>query len=193
MRLFVAAELPAELRRRLGEVQRDLKDLPLSVRWVRPEAMHLTFVFLGEVAASRREAIEQALAQPDGAAAVDAFRLTVRGLGTFPGGGRPRVIWAGLEGDRDAAERLKDRLQGVLAPLGFPAESRAFKPHLTLGRVVEVRGSAAGRGALDPFAGAELGSFEVASCILFESRLLPGGAQYTALRGFPLGAVAPAP
>lgn len=191
MRLFVAAEVPAELRLRLAAVQADLKDLPLRVRWVRKEAMHLTFAFLGELPPARLEPIEQALGRPE-ADPVGPFRLTVRGLGTFPAGGRPRVIWAGIGGDLGAARRLKAALDAALLPLGFPAEEREFRPHLTLGRVVESRGPGAWRPILDPLAATEFGSFDVGDFFLYESRLLPQGAQYSALRRFPLaGAVTP--
>jgi 2'-5' RNA ligase len=187
VRLFVAVEVPEDLRRRLEEVQSGLRDLPLRLRWVRREAMHLTFAFLGEVPAERLDPIEQALASPE-ASPVGPFRLVVRGLGAFPAGGRPRVIWAGVAGDLPAATRLKASIDSALEPLGFPAERRDFTPHLTIGRVVDSRGRGDWRPILHAFADTEFGSFEVGECVLFESRLHPEGAQYRALRRFPLGA-----
>jgi len=185
VRLFVAAEIPEALRLRLLEIQAGLKDLPLRVRWVRKEAMHLTFVFLGEVPSSRLEPIAEALARKD-ALPLGPFRLEARGIGTFPPAGRPRVIWAGLEGDLVAAGRLKSALDAALEPLGFRSEDRGFKPHLTIGRVSEGRGGGDWRPLLQPLTAEAFGSFEVAACVLFESRLFPEGAQYSALKQFSL-------
>jgi 2'-5' RNA ligase len=191
MRLFVAAEIPEALRLRMQEIQSGLKDLPLRVRWVRTEAMHLTFAFLGEVPSARLEPIVEALGRKD-ALPPGPFRLEVQGIGTFPPGGRPRVIWAGLEGDLAAAGRLKSALDAALEPLGFRPDDRAFKPHLTLGRVAFGRGGD-WRPVLEPLAAEVFGSFDVGACVLFESRLLPEGAQHTALRRFPLAAGMAAP
>ena len=192
MRLFVAAEIPEALRRRLLLIQAGLRDLPLRVRWVRMEAMHLTFSFLGEVPSSRLQPITEAIGQED-ALPVRPFRLEARGIGTFPPQGRPRVIWAGLLGDLEAAARLKSALDAALEPLGFRPEDRAFKPHLTLGRVAEGRAGGEWRSALDALAAEAFGAFEVGALVLFESRLLPEGAQYSALKQFPLRDVQAAP
>jgi 2'-5' RNA ligase len=192
MRLFVAAEIPEALRRRLLEIQATLRDLPLRVRWVRQDAMHLTFSFLGEVPSSRLQPIEEAMERVD-ALPVSPFRLEARGIGTFPPKGRPRVIWAGLLGDLEAAGRLKSALDAALEPLGFRPEDRAFKPHLTLGRVAEARGGGDWRSVLDALAAEAFGVFEVGALVLFESRLLPEGAQYSALKQFPLRAGTAAP
>ena len=149
--------------------------------------MHLTLAFLGEVPRSRLEEILEALGRKE-ASPVGPFRLAARGIGTFPQGGRPRVIWAGIVGDLGAAERLKKALDAALEPLGFRDEERGFRPHLTLGRLSEGRAQEDWRSILEPLAGREFGSFEVGASALYESRLLPQGAQYSVLRRFPLDA-----
>lgn len=169
MRLFVAAVLPDDLRRALAALQHRLASLPLPVRWTHPETMHLTFAFLGETSEAVAERIPTALA----AALVQGpppFRLEARGCGTFPGHGRPRVVWVGLQGEIDAAARLKQVVDAALEPLGFGREDRPFRPHLTLGRVVEGR-MADWREALAVVSETALGSLEVTSLTLFESRL----------------------
>ena len=183
MRLFVAADLPKEVRARLAEMQRALADLPLPVRWVAPGGVHLTLKFLGEAAPGRRAAIEAALAAP--AATLAPFRLAASGVGTFPERGAPRVIWVGLEGDVAAARRLQEAVEAAVAPLGFARDDHPFTPHLTLGRV-----KGPGRGDPRPVL-ARLGpegasEFLVHDYVLFESRLGSGGASYTPLARYPL-------
>ncbi|MFQ5843649.1 MAG: RNA 2',3'-cyclic phosphodiesterase [Planctomycetota bacterium] len=183
MRLFVAAELPREVRERLVAIRRELEDIPLRVRWVREEGLHLTLKFLGEVAADRLGEIESAL--PPAGRSTAPFRLEAKGVGAFPEAGTPRVIWVGLRGGVEAAGRLAAALEDALEPLGFARESRSFRPHLTIGRV---KGSRPGdwRAGLLRVSGAGAGEFEVKEFILFRSRLGPGGASYEALARFPI-------
>jgi 2'-5' RNA ligase len=184
VRLFVAADLPADLRERLAAAQSALRTLPFEVRWVRPEGIHLTFFFIGEVVESRVGAIEEALR----AALREApgpFRLKARGVGAFPEHGRPRVIWAGIEGDLESGARVKMAIDRALAGVGFATEEREFRPHLTLGRVKEGRGGNFG-GAMPGRPREDFGEFEVRAIVLFQSHLGAGGARYSALAGFPL-------
>ncbi|MGH9749049.1 MAG: RNA 2',3'-cyclic phosphodiesterase [Candidatus Polarisedimenticolia bacterium] len=179
MRLFVAADLDAALRRRLGGIQQALRDIPLPVRWVRPEGIHVTFKFLGEAGAGGRPAIEAALERA--AARAAPFRLHTGGLGSFPDRGQPRVLWIGLGGDLAAAAKLHAALESEFAPLGFPIEERTFRPHLTLGRV---KGAPHGdwRPALSACPADGLGEIAVGECVLFESRHDRDGATYVPLR-----------
>jgi 2'-5' RNA ligase len=188
MRLFVAADLPADLRGRLAALQRDLRDLDDGVRWVRPEGIHLTFVFLGEVAAERLGRLRAALAAA-ATAASPPFRLQAAGLGAFPDRGALRVVWVGIEGDREAAQRLHLALERHLAPQGFAPEERAFRPHLTLGRARR-ESRRVDRAPLERHRDVDLGEFPVAEVHLFESRLEAGGARYASLGAFPLGSAA---
>ena len=183
MRLFVAADIPEDVRARLDACQKRLRDLPLPVRWTRPEGIHLTLFFLGETAPDRVPSVEAAV---DGVAGASvAFGLEARGVATFPERGRPRVIVFGIGGNLDAATRVKRALDAALGALGFRADERPFHPHLTLGRT---RDGPAGdwRGGLARERDAEGGAFAVDHLVLFESLLGPGGSRYRAVRTFPL-------
>jgi 2'-5' RNA ligase len=184
MRLFVAAALPDALRSALQALQQRLADLPLPVRWTHPETMHLTFVFLGETSEAVAARLPAALA---GAVAEGppAFRLEARGCGTFPGHGRPRVLWVGLEGDVEAAARLKKAVDGALVPLGFRSEDRPFRPHLTLGRVADGR-TGRWREPLAAESRTVFGGLEVTALVLFESRLGASRARHVPLATIPL-------
>ncbi len=185
LRLFVACELSDEVRRALAAVQDGLRrSTPVRLRWVRPEGIHITLKFLGEVEASRVEEIERALA-----AAVEPFEARVRParLGGF-GESRLRVVWVGLEGDVDRLVGLAARVDGALAALGFPRERRPFAAHLTLARVpdeasLEERRSLAR--LLEDHQVPQLEPMVLTEAHLIQSILGPGGSAYQRLATFP--------
>ncbi len=180
----MAAELPADLRRRFEGLQRELGEASLPVRWVHADGIHLTLKFLGEVAVSRLEEVRTAVAGAGRHAG--PFRLeTVRAV-PYPAGGTPRLIWVEVRGEIDQARSLASVIDAATARIGFPAETREFRPHLTLGRV-KGPGRGGWRDDLERAGGSGLGGFEVTEYVLFESRLEPRGAVYTAIQRFPLG------
>jgi 2'-5' RNA ligase len=131
VRLFVALNLPDAVRRALWTAAAPVRELRLPVKWVRPEGIHVTLKFLGEVPDAREPELRAALARA--AVGGRALPLVVGGFGAFPGFERPRVIWAGLEPD-PALELLQHRVEQEFGPLGFPPDGRPFRRHLTLGR-----------------------------------------------------------
>lgn len=189
-RLFIAANLPPEMLRRLADMQarleRQLAGAPL--RWVRPEGIHLTLKFLGDTDPARIEAITDALAAA--VAPHPRFELQVRGLGCFPHMRQPNVLWAGVS---DPGNRLRDLAAGVDAAmhgLGWAKERRPYSGHLTLARVKKVSGRerrALGERLaaldLDP----NLGTLPLASLHLMRSQLQRDGAVYSELAEVTLG------
>jgi 2'-5' RNA ligase len=129
--LFVALNLPDEVRRALWAAAAPVRELGLPLKWVRPEGVHVTLKFLGEVPDEREPELRAALGRA--VAGGRALRLVVDGFGAFPGFARPRVVWAGLAPD-PALEALQHRVEDEFVPLGFPPDNRPFRPHLTLGR-----------------------------------------------------------
>ena len=127
----MALNLPDGVRQALWAAVAPVRELALPLKWVRPEGIHVTLKFLGEVADNRELELRAALGRA--AAGSHAVSLVVRGFGAFPALDRPRVIWAGLEPDA-GLESLRDSVEREFAPLGFPPEERPFRPHLTLGR-----------------------------------------------------------
>lgn len=177
MRLFIAVELPAPVRDNLAAAQDALRAVAVNVRWVRPEAIHLTLAFLGEVLAARLQDLVAALAGLRDATP-GPIALEARGLGTYPSRGQPRVIWAGLAGDLGALERLREAVAQAVRGAGFALDDRPWRPHLTLGRV-QGGGLGTARTAITRDARTSYGAFEVRAVHLMESELLPGGARYT--------------
>lgn len=184
MRLFVAINLPADVRQAIWEAAEPLREDDYPVKWVGPDAIHLTLKFLGQVAAPREREIVEAL--NDAVQGARRFQLSIDGFGAFPTADRPRVVWVGCEA-APPLELLQHRVEQEMDRLGFPVEGRAFRPHLTLGRATRaarVRAFQGMAGAL-----AEL-SFQadvvVDSVDLMESRLSPKGARYVRRHGVPL-------
>ncbi|MGQ0604614.1 MAG: RNA 2',3'-cyclic phosphodiesterase [Anaerolineales bacterium] len=135
LRTFTALNLPAELHLHLGEIAAVLqKTAPRgSVRWVRPEGIHLTLKFYGEVSSARIPDLQRVLSEAAGAC--NRLTFALGGLGAFPNMNNPRVVWVGLTGDMPALQRLQRTVEEGSQRLGFAPEARRFNPHLTLGRV----------------------------------------------------------
>lgn len=186
LRLFVAVDLPHDVREALDRLQSDLRRRDLSsLRWVRPEGIHLTLKFLGDTPAQRVPVIEEAVA---GAVRGAPFRLALGQPGTFGSGRGPRVLWVDLAADVGRLRELQAAVERALAEAGFPPEERGFSPHLTLARVRQPpapgtadRVSRALEAVSPPRA-----EFEVEEVVLMRSRLQPSGAVYERLAGFPL-------
>jgi 2'-5' RNA ligase len=186
LRAFIAAELPAGLREALGRLQAELARAGVRARWVRPEGIHLTLRFLGDVPAGAVAPLAETLAAAAAGQAV--LSLAAVGLGVFPGARRPRVVWVGLAGEIGGLAGLQRRLEQALAARGFPPEERPFRPHLTLGRFGDAGPPGPVADALAAHAGRELARFELGELVLFRSELRPSGAVYTALARGALGA-----
>ncbi len=134
IRAFIAVELPGEVTPFLARLQDDLRKHEQStVKWVDPESIHLTLKFLGNIDASKVDAIAAAIS--GAAKAIGLLRLRLGAPGAFPNLRAPRVICIGLEGQTEGLSNLHRNIERALVPLGFPPEERRFSPHLTLGRV----------------------------------------------------------
>jgi RNA 2',3'-cyclic 3'-phosphodiesterase len=187
LRLFVALEPPAPVRRQLkllaAELRRAAGRAARDVRWVLPEQIHLTLQFLGNAPEERLADVQRAVAEA--AALARPLSLLVRGAGGFPNARRPRVLWAGVEGEVEALGGLARDLGARLARLGFPPEERPFSPHLTLGRARD--GAPGLAGALASLQDRELGSWRAGEVTLFRSHLSTAGARHEPLLRAPLG------
>ena len=183
IRTFIALPLPPDWTEALGYVIAGLRsELPAGVRWVDPAGIHLTLKFLGATNPAVANRIVDALTFQMAAAATP--QLTLSGLGTFPPGRNPRVIWAGVSGDPVTVEALRERAEMAAISLGWSPERRSFRPHLTLGRVRD-RVPAKQREAIaDVISRAVLPAaamWRPDMVRLYRSELTPRGAIYTSL------------
>lgn len=180
MRLFVALALPAPVLQALGDLLRELRASAPELKWVRPGNLHVTLKFIGETPRENLGAISAALA---GLGPGRGISAALRGLGFFPDGNRPQVLWTGIAPPEDLAA-LAARIEGALEPAGVPRETRAFRPHLTLARFSGTRLNQALAGAVARNQTRELGAFRSAEFQLMESKLKPQGAEYTTVETF---------
>ncbi|MFC2012845.1 RNA 2',3'-cyclic phosphodiesterase [Chloroflexota bacterium] len=180
IRSFIAIELPDELKRQLNQLQAGLKASGQScVKWVNPYSIHITLKFLGSIAADMTDAITGVIAKAT--EGITPFRLEIKGTGVFPNPGRARVAWVRITGEVAQLSRLQERIESGLIPLGFPAESRPFTPHLTLARVREQASpnERASFGQLVTKTGfTSARPLEVAAISLMKSQLTREGAIY---------------
>lgn len=174
-RLFVGVDLPDAVDAALAGLCRGVE----GARWERPEKLHVTLAFLGEVADPTpvREALASVCAP--------SFRLTVRSVGFFGRRRAARILWAGLDPSAPLAA-LKAAVDAALVPLGFEPEARPFHAHVTLARFKRPPGP-----DLDEWvsrhAAFSAGPFPVEDFRLYASRLTPRGSFYDVLEAFKLG------
>jgi 2'-5' RNA ligase len=179
-RAFIAIDLPESIKSFLSEAQEAVKLYGFRVKWVRPQSIHLTLKFLGDTATADTDKIAEAMTLA--ARGCPIVSLTAKGIGVFPNVRRPRVIWAGLIGQLETLVNLQQTLDAHLADLGFARDTRAFKSHLTLGRIKGKIAPDRMKAAIDKLKEFESESFETNRMILFKSELRPTGAVYTRLR-----------
>ena len=177
MRAFVALDLHEELRRRLADLQSSLAPSFSSLRWVRPEGIHLTLRFLGD--ASHEQIGHLAALLELAATATGVIDASVAGLGLFPERGRPGVLWLGISAGEPLSQ-LQAACEAAAVEAGFSLERRPFHAHLTLGRWRD----RVPRPSLPP---ADLGPARFDTLTLFKSELRSGGSVYSVLGRWRLG------
>jgi 2'-5' RNA ligase len=180
MRVFIAIDIPGEIRQRLAAMQEQLREMSASAKWVASDSIHLTLKFIGETSERRLEDVHTALV----GLAWKPLSVAVRGVGFFPGTRSPRVFWAGLHSP--TLEGLATEIDSRLSRAGFDSEERAFRPHLTLARTRDNRLESTLVKAAAEFGDTELGTFVADRFFLYQSTLKPGGAIHTKLKEYPL-------
>ncbi len=184
VRSFIALDIGDDVRRNLSELQSGLKEHGADVKWVRPEGIHCTLRFLGNISSEEIDLAHQAIIEA--AAGRDSFEAEVKGIGMFPDQRRPRVIWVGIETGRENLVTLFEALEKGLVARGFGPADRSFQAHLTLGRVKSPRGMDRLMKSLVHDTARSFGRFTVDRLILFKSKLHPAGAIYSVLQEAPL-------
>ena len=184
IRSFVAFKLPDHVIQSLSDVQNHLRSYGFPIRWVKPNNVHLTIKFLGDVKTSEIDIIDQTLF--DSVKSCAPISLTIKGAGVFPGVNRPRVFWMGVSGDTQALEHLQRSVDRHCERIGFPKERKPYKGHLTLGRFKAavdsnklVEAIASCRVFYSPL-------FVLDVMTLFNSELKSTGPIYSTLKKYPL-------
>jgi 2'-5' RNA ligase len=182
VRAFLALEIPPQHRKEIADHQHALRERLPRARWVRPEGLHLTLKFLGEVARHRLGALTGDMAPR--LAGVGAVAVTFEGCGFFPSARRPRVIWVG--GCADGVEPVVEIVEEVAVDHGFDRERRRWSLHLTLARLRDPWPASAVETFQQWGSGLRLEEFVCSEVVLVQSDLGSGGAVYTELERMPL-------
>lgn len=173
MRAFVAVVPPPAALEPLVRAVEPLRSLPAS--WVARERLHLTLVFLGEVA----DPLPYGAALASAVAGTEPFGLRIAGGGAFPRAARPRVLWAGVEGDVDALAGLARVARRTARAARIDVERKPYVPHVTVARVR--RRDVDGTAAVAALAEVRGEPWQVSGVVLMRS--VPGPQPgYTVLR-----------
>jgi 2'-5' RNA ligase len=179
VRAFIAIELTDETLAYIQKIQDGLRSYGFNARWTRPENIHLTLKFFGDINSEDIKKAGNALI--DAAGEKSVILLRAKGIGIFPSVKRPRVIWTGIAGQvKELAELQKD-LDLKLKASGFPKEKRPFRGHLTIGRLKKKTNANRLIDAMQEFSRFESKTFMVDEVVLFRSQLKPSGAVYSKL------------
>jgi 2'-5' RNA ligase len=187
-RLFVAVPVPSEVgaavERVILDARRALGDTGRRVRWVQLDGLHVTLRFLGPTPAGRVAEIGAALDRA--VAGIGQFDVRFAGSGSFPAADRPRALWLGIVTGAESLARIAAAFERELSASGWPVESRAFRPHMTVARTDGVgEGPGAARALMAAAAPLDAG-FRADRVILYRSHLGSGPAKYEPLHEAPL-------
>ena len=179
IRAFIAVRIPDSVRVQIGGVQQQLKRELRDVSWTRPDAMHLTLQFLGNVESARLLELETALR--GASRSVSPFDLAVGRTGSFG----DRVIWVGVELGEKSLQNLAESVRQTAQPFAEREEARDFNGHVTLGRLR--RPNRRIENALRQVLAPSFPKWTVREFELIRSELSPQGSRYTTLATIPLG------
>ncbi len=178
MRTFIALEPPPGLRSAVGELSAALEGRLAGMKWVKPNLVHLTLRFLGEIEPGRIGAVSTAVAEAAGKVA--PFELCVTGIGHFGPERHPRVLWLGLAASRELSS-LAERVEECLDSAGFGRADKPLRAHLTLARAGRKPGPAPDWDAVAGAAPPRWPRWSAGRVSVIRSTLTPRGPLYETL------------
>jgi len=184
IRSFIAIPLPESMKAHIRKIQDNIRSKGLKLRLVKPENIHLTLKFLGDIPLPGIDAVSGAIAQTS-----ENFKpvtLGAKGIGVFPGIKNPRILWVGLKGETHSLIQFQQSLEENLIPLGFEKEKRSFKAHLTIARIKDRVSPKDLLQVIEKYGNIESETFTAHEIILYQSFLKPTGAVYTKLKAISL-------
>ena len=183
VRAFIAIELSEAVRLAIREFIDEFRKCGVRASWVKPENLHLTLRFLGDVDEATLAGLGNSLARAY--RGTEPFCLEVAGAGCFPNPRRPSVLWVGVPDAPEALWTVQGIAEAAARECGLKAEAKTYKPHITVARIRDSRGGESFSKRLDEAHAFRAGEFSVQSMSLFSSTLTPTGAIYLTLRKFP--------
>jgi len=184
MRLFIACPVPEEIKNKIADLESEFRVSNADVKWVRPESIHLTLKFLGEVDEDKISEINNKISKAIEGFSV--FRAVVEKIGVFPDWKRIRVVWVGIEDGQKELNELSKSVEDKMASIGFKKEKRGFTAHITIGRVRSGRSIDRLIDMVRKKSDISLGAIQISEVLLMQSILRPEGASYKCLERFNL-------
>ncbi len=184
IRTFLSVPVPMELKKKKNMLFSTFENCSAKINWVKSNNLHLTLKFIGYTQESFIDKIINAIQPITNNHA--PFNLVVKGTGCFPVPERPRILWAGVNGNTNSLMDLVANIDLALEELGFPKDKEKISPHITLARVKYPQKTTpdvklflqSSYDAID---------FPIDRVQFFSSELLATGAVYSLLKSFPLG------
>ena len=185
-RVFIAIELPPNIRTRIAEhIERLRASIPEArASWGREENLHLTLKFLGDIPVTNIEKLSAAASTAS--SKVAPFEIVVEGCGSFPPSGQPRVLWIGIDDPSGQLSELNRALEDECANAAFARESRAFHPHLTIARMRQPHSSRQ-MAAMHKEIGFNREAISVSELVVIRSELRNEGSKHTVISRHELG------
>jgi len=180
LRTFIALDLGKPIRDRLVALQDNFAKDTSGVKWVGPDNLHVTLLFLGEVEDRDVPAVCRAVA--DVTQTLPLFSISVEGVGCFPNPRRPHVLWVGVRAGAQDVVALHDAIEPPLLVLGcYRREERKYSPHVTLGRLRSQQAPLGFAQALTKYQAWKAGDAVVGEVHVMSSELTPQGPNYSVL------------
>ncbi|MCX5693671.1 MAG: RNA 2',3'-cyclic phosphodiesterase [Candidatus Omnitrophica bacterium] len=182
MRAFIAIDLSSNIKTSLAKIQSRLKTVLPKISWVKPDNLHLSLKFLGDISLEQCQLIQQAIAEIAKTASPCKIKLEIPGV--FPDLRQAKVIWIGADQLPEQLKQLVDQLETKLFKIGFAKEKHPFQIHITLGRIKHSIIAAKLENELkilkNEIPAMDL-EFTIRGIILFQSILGPGWPTYSIL------------
>ncbi len=185
VRAFIGIGLPEKMESFFHEIQLGIRSYGLNLKLIKPENIHITLKFLGNIDKGAVEKIGYAM--EDAVCGQSHIILMAKGIGCFPNVRKPRILWVGLRKQTEKLQAIQHDLERKLKAIGFPKEKRPFKGHLTIGRIKNKINNVALDAAIETFKEIESEDFIADRIILFQSTLKTSGAIYKELVSKPIG------
>lgn len=180
VRAFIGITIPEDIKKTITAFQVQLQKNGISASWSKPDTMHLTLKFLGNVTAGQIESIKSVMARA--AEGISTHSLSFSGIGVFPSVSHPRVLWTGTRGETRILEKLANQIDTILfEEIGIFKENRRFSSHLTLARIKQRIDPKRMINLIQAFRNFDSREFLISDIQFFQSELKSSGAVHRIL------------
>lgn len=174
---FIAIDIP--FSHKINELSNQIKNSGTNVKLVKPENIHITLKFLGDIDEELVEEIEKTIRQS--IKDISSFKIKLVGTGVFPNQRYIKIIWIGIR-DHGELGKIANNIDEQLAKFGFEKEKRPFSPHLTIARVKSAKNKEKLMEIVNKYHEAKFAEINVESIKLKKSELTPEGPIYTTIK-----------